>query len=359
MSFDFSSLSTDTLLYFLTHSTVFVVSVASIFFIFGLAFGWLTWGRLKWQRRLLLSENESLKDEIATLKRKLAEQATRATSLTESAAPGDVPAREKHDAPDPVIHSFLSAAAAVLPQTSASAGISQSAMARSAATERSPIESPTGALARFESATPVDSPIAHDALPQSPKRKARLVSARDLAQKLGADHKSAPSTSPLSATGIAPTSSVDFVGTTSSAPTDEASSPSPAPPEPVVASNGHRAAAAEAHDPAAITNGEVPAIVARLPGNGEARLISDPHLGLIYGSRPALADDLNHLKGVAHIIEGRLNDFGVYTFKQIALWNDENISEFSHRLAFKDRIRRERWVEQARELHFQKYGERL
>ena len=45
--------------------------------------------------------------------------------------------------------------------------------------------------------------------------------------------------------------------------------------------------------------------------------------------------------------------------EQIALWNDENIREFSNLPAFKDRIHREQWVEQARERHFQKYGERL
>ena len=41
---------------------------------------------------------------------------------------------------------------------------------------------------------------------------------------------------------------------------------------------------------------------------------------------------------------------GVYTYAQIAAWNDEHIREFSSRLAFKDRIHRERWVEQAKEL---------
>jgi predicted flap endonuclease-1-like 5' DNA nuclease len=50
---------------------------------------------------------------------------------------------------------------------------------------------------------------------------------------------------------------------------------------------------------------------------------------------------------------------GVYTFKQIALWTDEQAHEFSSRLGFKERVEREHWREQARALHEQKYGVKL
>jgi predicted flap endonuclease-1-like 5' DNA nuclease len=62
---------------------------------------------------------------------------------------------------------------------------------------------------------------------------------------------------------------------------------------------------------------------------------------------------------VAETLQQRLNETGIYTFKQIAMWTPEQAREFSSRLSFKDRVEREHWVEQARDLHFQKYGEHL
>jgi predicted flap endonuclease-1-like 5' DNA nuclease len=76
----------------------------------------------------------------------------------------------------------------------------------------------------------------------------------------------------------------------------------------------------------------------------------DPKLGLIYKTRPEKTDDLTALKGIAQVLEQRLHDFGIYTYAQIAAWDEDRIKEFSARLAFKDRIQREHWVEQARQL---------
>lgn len=82
----------------------------------------------------------------------------------------------------------------------------------------------------------------------------------------------------------------------------------------------------------------------------EVLTTEDPRLGLIYKSQPSEFDDLTALKGVAKVLEKRLNDLGIYTYAQIAAWNEAQIQEVSFRLAFKDRIHRERWVEQARVL---------
>lgn len=82
----------------------------------------------------------------------------------------------------------------------------------------------------------------------------------------------------------------------------------------------------------------------------EVLTAEDPRLGLIYKSQPSKCDDLTALKGVAKVLEKRLNDLGIYTYAQIAAWNDAQIQEVSFRLAFKDRIHREHWVEQAQEL---------
>lgn len=71
-------------------------------------------------------------------------------------------------------------------------------------------------------------------------------------------------------------------------------------------------------------------------------------------------DDLELVYGVGPVIERMLYDLGVYFFKDIASWDDAKIDEISAKLPqFKDRIRREGWIESAKEEHFKKYGERL
>jgi predicted flap endonuclease-1-like 5' DNA nuclease len=91
--------------------------------------------------------------------------------------------------------------------------------------------------------------------------------------------------------------------------------------------------------------------------SGEATI--DPVLGIIFHHRPDRWDDLTLLRGVAEILQNRLYEHGVFTFKQIALWSEANIREFSTLFGFKERINREKWCQQARDLHFLKYGEKI
>ncbi len=71
-------------------------------------------------------------------------------------------------------------------------------------------------------------------------------------------------------------------------------------------------------------------------------------------------DDLKLIVGVGPVLERLLHKYGVTTFRQIANWGDRDIDEFDVRLEeFHGRVRRDDWVTQARELHYQKYGERL
>ena len=70
--------------------------------------------------------------------------------------------------------------------------------------------------------------------------------------------------------------------------------------------------------------------------------------GLIYTQAPKEQDDLKRISGIAVVLEARLNDYGVYTFKQIMEWKPEAIEEFSHLLTFRDRIERDDWISQAR-----------
>ena len=78
----------------------------------------------------------------------------------------------------------------------------------------------------------------------------------------------------------------------------------------------------------------------------------DEALGIIFPERPEQVDDLTEINGVGPVIAGQLNDFGVYRFRQIALWDDSIVEEFSSRLkGFPNRIHRDNWRKQASRLH--------
>ena len=85
----------------------------------------------------------------------------------------------------------------------------------------------------------------------------------------------------------------------------------------------------------------------------------DDELGFVYTERPSRVDDLKKIKGVANVLEGKLHEFGVYRFKQIALWEPGVIAEFNERLDFSDRVQRDEWQRQAREFHKEEYDEDL
>ena len=76
--------------------------------------------------------------------------------------------------------------------------------------------------------------------------------------------------------------------------------------------------------------------------------------GMIYAERPDDADDLKIISGIGPVIEKKLNGFGIYTYKQVADWSEENITEFDGLLSFKGRINRDDWLTQAAELYAQK-----
>lgn len=80
----------------------------------------------------------------------------------------------------------------------------------------------------------------------------------------------------------------------------------------------------------------------------------DEKLGYIYEDRPDDADDLVTINGVGPVLEGKLNSFGVFTFKQIANWTPDNVAEFDDLLSFKGRINRDDWISQAAELYANK-----
>ncbi len=69
-------------------------------------------------------------------------------------------------------------------------------------------------------------------------------------------------------------------------------------------------------------------------------------------------DDLRLIWGIGPVLEKRLNEYGISTFRQIALWTKQDIIDFeTHLPAFKNRVERDQWVAGAREEHLKKYGE--
>jgi predicted flap endonuclease-1-like 5' DNA nuclease len=75
---------------------------------------------------------------------------------------------------------------------------------------------------------------------------------------------------------------------------------------------------------------------------------------------PADADNLEDINGVGPVLAKMLNDMGIYYFRQVAAWSEEDVDYVDSRLEdFKGRIHREDWVGSAKEEHFKKYGERI
>lgn len=83
-----------------------------------------------------------------------------------------------------------------------------------------------------------------------------------------------------------------------------------------------------------------------------------PKVAVREGSRNLLThpghgkpDDLKQLKGVAKVLERRLHKVGVFYFWQIAEWSPEDVRYVDGKLAaFRGRIERNGWVNQASEL---------
>ena len=71
-------------------------------------------------------------------------------------------------------------------------------------------------------------------------------------------------------------------------------------------------------------------------------------------AKPKDVDDLREIKGVGKVLQKTLNSLGIYQFRQIAAFTDEDIAWVDDRLKFKGRIERDNWVKQATKLHKKK-----
>lgn len=61
-------------------------------------------------------------------------------------------------------------------------------------------------------------------------------------------------------------------------------------------------------------------------------------------------DDLTRIKGIGPKLSKTLNDLGIYHFRQIADWAEPEAKWIDDFLAFKGRVAREQWIEQAQKL---------
>ncbi len=71
---------------------------------------------------------------------------------------------------------------------------------------------------------------------------------------------------------------------------------------------------------------------------------------LLSAPREGGKDNLQLIKGVGKVLEGVLNEIGIYHFDQIANLTKEEIKWLDNSIAFPGRIEREEWVKQAKEL---------
>ncbi|MDH3222927.1 MAG: hypothetical protein OEO23_04360 [Gemmatimonadota bacterium] len=62
-------------------------------------------------------------------------------------------------------------------------------------------------------------------------------------------------------------------------------------------------------------------------------------------------DDLTRIRGVGPVLQRRLNEMGVFSLRDIASWTPDDVDRVQAGLkGFPDRIRRDDWVAQARDM---------
>lgn len=281
--------SPDPLIYFLLHSGVFVGVLAALFFTLGFVLAKLIWSPYKRQTKTLLAEQEAQKGEIARLKRHLAEAVlspTPSPSVVATPPPAATPFPKFSSTPAP--EPTPPSPTITEPAPAAARPVIRSKSARPNPAQ--PASPPDASKAKEITTEPALPPTISEPAPKEPTAKASSALSAII-------HPQPPQKTAAPGMAVA-----------------EPTNPTPAP-------------------------------SATIPQPAEP--VDDPVYGPIYREKPTLFDDLTRIKGVAAVLQGRLNRAGIYTFRQISSWNPEQVREFSNRLAFKDRIIREKWVEQA------------
>jgi len=75
---------------------------------------------------------------------------------------------------------------------------------------------------------------------------------------------------------------------------------------------------------------------------------------------PHTADELQLIAGIGPVLERRLRDGGITSYRELALLDEAAIEELSGPLrSLRNRMRREHWIVQAKKLHLAKHGEEV
>lgn len=351
-------------LYFFSNSLTVIAIAGLVFFVLGLWFGYLTWGRFKRRARAFQEETNLLRLEIAKLKRRIAE---------------DVVAPAPIVAPAPLLGLTPEPEMIVLDQGATASDAS--AIVEPVAAPEPPsapeAEAPKETLAAIVGVTPIIPAIPEQAVApvvEAPTPEPVVVPAPEPAKP-----EPVPPVVPEAAPGIVPPP-VPVGPEPTPAPVPAVVMAEPAPVE--VATSAPAPVQAETPTPELPAAAEATPAPSPLPEPAKtedappsaptdlaARLFADElkagtvrfdgRLGIVYGDRPDRWDDLTLMRGVAELTQQRLHDFGIYTFKQIAAWDDRVTREVGLAIHAKDRIGRERWSQQARDLHYLKYGEKI
>ncbi|MBV6658079.1 MAG: hypothetical protein KI785_09970 [Devosiaceae bacterium] len=170
----------------------------------------------------------------------------------------------------------------------------------------------------------------------TPAQTAAAAAAATVAARTAAPATTEPEPTPVPEPEPAPAPEPEREPEPEPAPVAEA----PAEPEPK--------GAAEEMDEAAAA-----AAIAALPADAsnedKANAVGARPAGL-EGPRGGAKDNLQRVKGIGKVNEGKLNDLGVYHFDQIASWSSSEARWVGTFLSFAGRIEREDWIGQAKVL---------
>jgi len=83
---------------------------------------------------------------------------------------------------------------------------------------------------------------------------------------------------------------------------------------------------------------------------------NDYLLGIVFTTPPAQRDDLSRLNDITASECDALRAYGVHTFKQIGLWDRDHAEEFARRLGLRDKSRAAKWIREAVKLHQESGG---
>lgn len=438
------------MLYFLSNSLAVVAAAAVVFFILGLWFGALTWGRYKRRARAFQEETSLLRHEIATLKRRIAEEAvepSRPVSIIDEGPSVELqpllfqlsppapepeqtlppaPAEVKQDDPVPpppasittIIAKSKSSVAvpAPVPDSIGRDAVSPDPVVPPAPVlvaaanfpTLSPVKDPAPAQVQAPPSLPVPVPAPAQPEPPAPPKAPEAGPVVSLVQPGSVTALPFPPLLPVATSAeVSATSQMNAsfqashdaglpefpalpgldsgAMTLSSSSTPAPATPTPATPTPaapvsmplpvpvvpvsIAVPTAPPAPAVEmvsAPAPALQpTPTAMPPVPEAPPTNWFARELDaglgkvDPLVGFCYQQRPERWDDLTLLRGLGEGIQERLHAIGIFTFKQIGLWTEAQSLETGTRIQARERLQRERWVQQAKDLHFLKYGERL